>query len=543
MRFFMIYPNNTGNTRVPLGIIYLLTILKEEGHDIRLFDMTFYGIDIDKHHVHMRAKNLNFRPIDLTQYGVIYRKSTTEEVKSDLVEKVGQFRPDVIGVSITEDNSLVGLELANIVKKKYPKTKIIFGGVFCMTNPEAIIKHPSVDIVCTGEGEIALPELLRNLEYGENITEIQGLWIKQEDNTIVKNPVAPPIDLDKLPFPDLSLIDDRHLYLPMAGHVYKMVHLGSQRGCPRRCTYCCNQLFLKAYRRYIREYLGRKMSIHRFIDNLVYLKENFDINFFQIIDDDFLVRSLKDIKHFHALYKERVNLPFWIQAEANNVTDEKIRYLKDAGCIAIAIGIETGNDFIRQKIYKRHTSKGTTIRAFEIMHKYGIRTSGNVIVGVPEEGRKEIFDTIDLVRKCQPRALNVNIFAPFQGTELRDYCVKKGYMDKEFIHDGRVPWKPVLDMPQITKSEIEGLVRTFALYATLPKKYWSMIRKCEEFTKESDEIFASLEKIYWRIAKKRGMDYDVPGFDYDAFFQKRRKELDERVQFQNYRKGVCSNSL
>ena len=98
MRFFMIYPNNTGNTRVPLGIIYLLTILKEEGHDIRLFDMTFYGIDIDKHHVHMRAKNLNFRPIDLTQYGVIYRKSTTEEVKSDLVEKVGQFRPDVIEI-------------------------------------------------------------------------------------------------------------------------------------------------------------------------------------------------------------------------------------------------------------------------------------------------------------------------------------------------------------------------------------------------------------------------------------------------------------
>lgn len=526
MKFLMIYPNNTGNSRVPLGIVYLLTILKEQKHDVRLFDMTFYGIDIDKHHVHMRGKNLNFQPIDLAPYGVTYRKSTMEEVKSDLVKEIEQFMPDIIGVSITEDTNLVGLELANTAKN-YSSAKIVFGGVFCMTKPEAIIAHPAVDIVCAGEGDVALPRLLHSLECERDITEIQGFWIKKEDNTIVKNPVAPPLDLDKLPFLDLSLIDDRHFYLPMAGHVYKMVHVGSLRGCPRRCNYCCNQLFLNAYEQYIREYLGRRMSIPRFIDHLVYLKENYDFNFFQVIDDDFLVRSLDDIKHFHALYKERVGLPFWIQAEANNVTEEKIQYLKDAGCIAIAIGIETGNDFIRQKVYNRRTPREATIRAFEIMHKYGIRTSGNVVVGVPHEGRKEIFDTIDLVRKCQPRALNVNVFVPFYGTELRRYCVEKGYLDQEFIHNGYMWGTSVLDMPQITQNEIKGLVRTFALYATLPKKYWPMIEKCEDFTEESDKIFTSLAKIYWPIVKERGMDYDVPGFDYDAFFQRRRKELSE----------------
>ena len=527
MKFLMIYPNNTGNSRVPLGIVYLLTILQQQGHDVRFFDMTFYGVDIDKHHVDMRAKNLNFQPLDLTPYGVIYRKSTFEEVKNDLIEEIDQYKPDVIGVNILEDTSMVGLELANTVKDKYSKTKIVFGGVFCMTNPEVVIGHPAVDVVCIAEGEVALPTLLRNLECGKDITKIQGLWIKKTDNTIVKNPVDPPIGLDKLPFPDLSFIDDRHFYAPMAGHVYKMVYIGSQRGCPRRCAYCNNQVFLNVYKQYIREYLGRRMSIPRFIDNIVYLKENYDINFFQIVDDDFTVRTLEDIKHFHALYKERVNLPFWIQAEANNITEEKIYYLKDAGCIAIAVGIETGNDFIREKIYNRHTLKETTIRAFEIMHKYGIRTSGNVIIGVPHEGRKEIFDSIDLVRKCQPRAFNVNVFAPYYGTKLRDFCVEKGYLSKDFFHDGRKPWEPVLDMPQITKTEIQGLVRTFALYAVLEKKYWPMIKKCELFTQESDEVFARLEKIYWRVVKKRGMDYDVPGFDYDSFSKKRSKELEK----------------
>lgn len=529
MKFLMIYPNNTGTSRVPLGITYLLTILREKGHDVRLFDTTFYGIDIDKHYVNMKAKNLNIRKIDLVPYGVIYKKSTMEEVKNDLIKEIEQFKPDVIGVSILEDTSLVGLDLANTVKKRHPEIKMVFGGVFCMANPEAVTRHPAVDIVCIAEGEVALPELLHNLECGENITEIQGLWVKKDDGVIVKNPVAPPMDLDKLPFLDLSFIDDRHFYAVMAGHVYKMVYFGSQRGCPRRCTYCSNQLFLNVYKQNIRAYIGRKMSIPRFIDNLVYLKEKYDVNFFQITDDDFMLRSLEDIKSFCVLYKEKVDLPFWIQAEANNVTDEKIHFLKDAGLIAVAMGIETGNDYIRRKVYCRPTSKEASIRAFKIMHKYGIRTSGNVIIGVPHEGRKEIFDSIDLVRKCQPKSLAVNPYQPFYGTKLRDYCVEKGYLDKDYIHDGRLPpTEPVLDMPQISKSETKGLVRTFALYAVLPKKYWPTIKKCEVFTQEGDAIFDSLAKLYWKIVENKGMDYDVPGFDYDSFFQKRRQELEEK---------------
>ena len=529
VRFLMIYPNNTGWAKVPLGIVYLLTILKQQGHEVRLFDMTFYGVDLDQHHGDRRARRLNYRPVDLAPYGVVHQSCTMERVKSDLRQVVAEFKPDVIGLSIAEDTCLVGFELADAVRTSV-QSRIIFGGVFCMAEPETVIAHRSVDIVCVGEGEVALPELLEHLERGESIAEIEGLWVKAEDGTVVKNQVAPPLDLDRLPYPDLSPIDDRHFYLPMAGHAYKMVHLASQRGCPRRCTYCCNQLFLEAYKPHIREYLGRKMSIPRFVDTLVHLKDTHGFNFFQIIDEDFLLRPLEDIRHFHALYKDRVGLPFWIQAEANNVTDHKIRLLRDAGCMAIAIGIETGSEFVRREVYHRPTSKDATLRAFEILHRYGIRTSGNVIVGAPHEGRDEIFESIELVRQCQPRALNVNTLAPYRGTKLREYCVEKGYLDEDYICDGRRPWTAVLDMPQITKQETDALVRTFALYATLPKEYWPMIRKTEEGSEESDRMFADLEGIYWRIARERGMDFDVPGFDYDAFLRKRREELAGRTE-------------
>ena len=525
MKFLMVYPNNTGNSRIPLGITYLLTILKQQGHQIQLFDMTFYGVDVDKHHIDMRAKNLNFRPVDLAPYGVTYTRSTMDDVKRDLLGEMHKFRPDLVGVSVVEDTSPVALELARALKSKYPDIPTVFGGVFCMANPEAVIRCPEVDVVCVGEGEVALPQLLDSLESGRLVTEILGLWTKAPDGTVFRRPVGPPLALNELPLPDLSIIDERHFYGPMAGHVYKMAYMASHRGCPRQCTYCNNQMFLKTYRQHLKAYLHRNMSIPRLIENLVHLKETYDFNFFQIVDDDFTLRSLEDMEQFRTLYKQHVDVPFWIQAEANNVTEDKIRCLKEAGCIAIAIGIETGNEFIRQEVYRRRTSREATIRAFEIMHKYGIRTSGNIIVGVPYEGRKEIFDSIELVRECQPRALNVNVFAPYRGTKLRDYCVEKGYLDPGFIHDGRVPWGPVLDMPQITKEEIEGLVRTFALYATLPKKYWPMIRKCEDTTREAGETFSYLEGLYWEIVSERGMDYEVPGFDYDGFLERRRREL------------------
>jgi anaerobic magnesium-protoporphyrin IX monomethyl ester cyclase len=416
-----------------------------------------------------------------------------------------------------------------VVKSKDPRIRVVFGGVFCIANPEEVLRHPAVDIICTAEGEIALPELLHNLESGQNITEIKGLWIKQDNGAFVKNPIADPIDLDKLPLLNLSFIDERHFYETMAGHVYKMSYFGTQRGCPRRCTYCSNQLFLDIYKDKIKTYLGRKMSIPRIIENLVYLKEKYEMNFFQIIDDDFMLRSLDNIKEFSRLYKEKVNLPFWIQAEANNVTDGKVRYLKDAGLIAVAMGIETGNEDVRLNVYHRFTTKEQSIRAFKIMHNYGIRTSGNAIIGVPHEGRKEIFQTIELFRKCKPKSLGINVYVPYHGTKLRDYCVEKGYVDKDYVHDGRLPpLKLVLRMPQITGKEIDSFVRTFPLYAVLPKKYWHTIKKCEDLTEESNAVFDQLEKFYWQIVGKRGIDYDVPGFDYNAFLGKRRKELIEK---------------
>jgi anaerobic magnesium-protoporphyrin IX monomethyl ester cyclase len=521
----MVYPNVTGNTKVPLGIIYILTLLKQAGHEVRLFDMTFYGVELEKHDINVRGKFLNFMPIDLTPYGVTYKHATMADVEKDLAKEIKSFHPDLIGFTITEDTSGTGVRLADVAKHTAPDTPVIFGGVFCMSSPEWVIRQRYIDLMCSGEGEELMVELMDRMSKNKSYDNIPGLWIKKSDGTVVKNEIARPISMDTLPYLDLSLIDERHFYNPMAGHVYKMTFVQSQRGCPRRCTYCCNQLFLDTYKKAHGAVYLRKQNIRRFVEEMANIKQKFGMNFFQIVDDDFTLRPLPELLEFARLYKEMVNVPFWIQAEANNITEEKISALCDAGLMGASMGIETGSDYVREKVYKRRTSKEKTCEAFEIMHRHGMRTSGNVIIGVPHEGRKEIFETIELTRQCAPKSLNVNIYAPYRGTELHDYCVKMGYLKEDFIRTSEESWKPVLDMPQISKIEIEGFIRTFILYCTLPKKYWPQIKKCEEFTLESDEILQELETIFWEIAEKRGINYDIPGFDYKGFEAARKKEL------------------
>jgi len=119
----------------------------------------------------------------------------------------------------------------------------------------------------------------------------------------------------------------------------------------------------------------------------------------------------------------------------------------------------------------------------------------NNIIGFPEETRELIFDTIELNRQIPFDTVNAYAFTPFHGTPLHNYCVQKGWRDPEEVV-GCLTMDSPLDMPQLTRKEIEGLRRTFALYAKMPKEYWQDIARAEVDDEEGNEIFQKLRKHY-----------------------------------------------
>jgi len=165
-------------------------------------------------------------------------------------------------------------------------------------------------------------------------------------------------------------------------------------------------------------------------------------------------------------------------------------------CQNMQFGIEHGNEAFRTKVLNRHYTNKQMIDAFRIIEKYGIKYTVNNIIGFPDETRELVFDTININRQIKPATMNVYFFTPYKGTRLHQYCIERGYLDKnDKVHqllDG-VPLK----MDTISYQELKGLQRTFPLYAKMPESMFGQIRIAERFDDEGDRVFEELKNIYY----------------------------------------------
>ncbi|MFH1995925.1 MAG: radical SAM protein, partial [Candidatus Omnitrophota bacterium] len=176
-------------------------------------------------------------------------------------------------------------------------------------------------------------------------------------------------------------------------------------------------------------------------------------------------------KEFCQRYKKDIGLPFGCLLRANVVDEEFIRLLKAAGCYRIEIGIESGNDYIRNDVMRRGMSNEQVIRAFALARSAGIETNAINIIGTPGEDEEMIWDTIRLNRLVRPTTSSVNIFYPYRGTKLGDDCFEKGLVDKNLYGDfSNERRETVLNYPDAYKKKLlhysrnwEALVYPFDL--------------------------------------------------------------------------------
>jgi radical SAM superfamily enzyme YgiQ (UPF0313 family) len=160
------------------------------------------------------------------------------------------------------------------------------------------------------------------------------------------------------------------------------------------------------------------------------------------------------------------------------ISEEKLKWLKEAGCTKIYMGIETGNESYRREMLDRHMSQEHIINAFLLAKKVGIQTYSFNMVGLPNETREDILSTIELNRKGKVDEIQVTLFYPFKGTRLREYSEQNNLFD-ENEHLSSYYEGTILKNPKMTREDIMGLHRTFIIYAKSPKIFWPLIRLLE----------------------------------------------------------------
>jgi len=289
-------------------------------------------------------------------------------------------------------------------------------------------------MICLGEGEGALVELVRNIRDGKDLHNVRNIWLKDKEE-IVTNKLRPLIrDLDSIPFPDYdyethyTLSDgcirkvDIDLLKRQMGTIYISLPV---RGCPHACTYCCNNKLNKLYSKPI-----RKRSVDNVIKELVIAKSRLPfIKLIRFESDSFFVYSKEEIMDLANKYKENVGLPLQITGVTSDITREKLVPLLDADLVSVRMGIQTGAEHTK-KLYNRHHSNEKVEKAVRLINEFKNKISCpgyDIILDNPWETEDDLIETLMFLSKLPtPYKLILYSLTFFPGTELYELAKKDG---------------------------------------------------------------------------------------------------------------------
>lgn len=487
MRVLFFYPNLYGMNTLPPALGTFIAILKNDGHQVALFDTTSYeglfdSIDTDR----QKADNLNARKFDDS---LLKKNAKHSDPLLDFENIITSFKPDLIAMSVTEDTYPVGIELLKALRVKRPL--VVAGGVFPTFAPDLALNYSggTIDYVLKGEGDVSLPELCRKLASNSDISDIAGLYFNNSGK-IVNNPLPKPTDLSTLPLPDYSLFEDSRFYRPMQGMLRRMIPVTTIRGCPYTCAYCNSPWQVQLHKGEGFQFF-RKRPIALIKDEIEHVITHYGADSIYFWADTFLAWKDSEFEEFCEMYSD-FKLPFWIQTRPETVREERFKKLADIGLLRVAFGVEHGNDEFRYKTLGRRVKNSEIIKNLNIVTGLGIPISVNNIIGFPFETRELAFDTIELNRHFKSDGVNAYSFTPFHGTPLRKISEEAGFFEKGKL--ARCINKPtILNMPQFSKDEIEGIRRCFVLYAKMPKSRYSDIKHAEALTPAGNKVWEELK--------------------------------------------------
>ncbi|MEW5691878.1 MAG: radical SAM protein [Candidatus Hydrogenedentota bacterium] len=490
-KLLFIFPNIAMANPPPMSLSIFNALLRDLPVEIRLFDTTAYFGLGKKFFDKMKEDLLQVKPFDFQERNIKIKE--TDPI-NDLQNLVEEYKPDLIALSCNEVTFKQGIELLNSIKdfKSKNNVKVIVGGILVTSAPEFVLSYDIIDMVCIGEGEHVITELIDRMINGQAIDNIKNIYIKS-DGKIIKNSIRELVDLNELPIPDFSIFEENRFYRPMGGKVWRLFPIETDRGCPYKCTYCGSPMLNKIYlNRFYRKKSMEKIDME--LHNLVY---NWDAEYIFFPSDNFLIASDDEFNNFIRIYK-KYQKPFWIQSRAETCNLERLKKLRDVGCDRMSLGLEHGNEEFRKNVLQKTFTNEQFLKAVEAVNEAGIILTVNNMIGFPDETRELAFDTIKFNRRIKSDSINAFTFAPFRGTKLYDICIEKGYLSRDILA-GVFQETSVLNMPFFTKEEIMGLIKTFVLYVKMPEKYWPLIKEAEKNDPRGKECLEELKKEYKRL--------------------------------------------
>lgn len=398
----------------PLGILYIATVLKQNGYDVSIIDA--------------QVNELSYE---------------------ELFSQISSIKPDVIGITVMTFTLLDVIRVVKWVRENMHNTKIILGGPHIHLFPTETMHLLDIDFLIMGEGEESVLKLINNLTNKQEYKNIPGLVFKE--NGDIRFGPSPSLiqNLDAIPHPDRRLLPYTK-YSSILSCETPITTMFTSRGCPYKCRFCDRPHLGKHFRAHSAKYVVEEMK----------MCEDLGIKEILIYDDTFTIdrkRTLDICK----LYRDYgLSVKWDIRARVNTIDEEVIIALKGANCQRIHFGVEAGTHKIL-KVLNKGITLDEAINAFQLCKKYGIETLAYFMIGSPNETIDNIMETFRFAIKLNPDYLHLTILTPFPGTEIYYMGINKGLFNdfwREFAMNPDYNFKPKFWDEILSEDKLKALI-------------------------------------------------------------------------------------
>ena len=370
-----------------------------------------------------------------------------------IIEYFRESNPDIIGISAVVSTSYRYVKnLSHILRKHFPDTPQILGGNMAASS-EIILKKMPIDVCASGPSDNTIIELFKhwekhgNFKASEELKKIQGLAFLEEGDSFREEReahftgFAPTPPMKQFDFDLLKHYGaDMDFYMPKGGTwpVFsrdprseephrlgkRRAHMLTTNGCVARCTFC--HRWTKGYEMF---------GVDDTIEYIRYLMEEYNVGYVVFADENF-GSSRKQLEELVEKIKPLDILWSAAGVRVRSVDREILTSMKEAGCVSVYYGIESGSESIL-KIMEKGSTVELNLNAIQATQQAGLYTIIQLVVGMPGESNETIGETIEFLKKCLEfykddfkLQLSINYAQALPGTPLYEYSRNCGSIGK-----------------------------------------------------------------------------------------------------------------